>query len=204
MSKKIDNLEIFVGESKTFGGFTFSGCYTMNNAVFAQLFKHFVETGENCLDDYTAFIHLFWEDTYGDPSIYKSLERCEELEGSLSRLRRLRVVDPHDLAVQRDKIKEYRSRVFKYQELIKGMPRREACTHTGKKEVREQVFKLYGRKCLCCGSTKNLTIDHVIPVYKGGKNCISNYQPLCKSCNSRKSTRTTDYRKVKSAQREQS
>ena len=53
----------------------------------------------------------------------------------------------------------------------------------------------YGNKCLCCGEKKKLTADHVIPLEKGGTNYITNIQPLCGSCNSRKHTKAIDYRK---------
>jgi 5-methylcytosine-specific restriction endonuclease McrA len=38
---------------------------------------------------------------------------------------------------------------------------------------------------LCCGEAKPLTVDHVVPVSKGGSNDISNIQPLCLECNDR-------------------
>lgn len=52
----------------------------------------------------------------------------------------------------------------------------------------------YGNKCLCCGKLGKLTADHVVPLAKGGSNSISNIQPLCSRCNSRKHVRIVDYR----------
>ncbi len=60
------------------------------------------------------------------------------------------------------------------------------------KELREK----YGNKCLCCGEEKKLEADHVIPVIKGGTSNIENIQPLCRSCNAKKSSSEIDYRKV--------
>lgn len=52
----------------------------------------------------------------------------------------------------------------------------------------------YGNKCLWCGEKKELTVDHVIPLVKGGRNEIKNIQPLCRGCNSRKHDRILDFR----------
>lgn len=52
----------------------------------------------------------------------------------------------------------------------------------------------FGNKCLRCGSGSNLSVDHVIPLCKGGKNDISNIQPLCISCNASKQGKVIDYR----------
>jgi 5-methylcytosine-specific restriction endonuclease McrA len=53
----------------------------------------------------------------------------------------------------------------------------------------------YGNRCLACGRVDlPLTIDHVIPLSKGGTNWITDVQPLCKSCNSAKGDRIIDYR----------
>jgi len=53
----------------------------------------------------------------------------------------------------------------------------------------------YGNKCLCCKQENlDLTIDHVIPVSRGGRDSIDNIQPLCRSCNSAKGSKIIDYR----------
>lgn len=52
------------------------------------------------------------------------------------------------------------------------------------------------KSCLKCGSNKDLTIDHVIPVSMGGTNHHSNLQLLCRKCNSIKGNYPEDYREV--------
>jgi len=51
--------------------------------------------------------------------------------------------------------------------------------------------------CLMCGKSEpeiKLTVDHVLPLSKGGSNSIENIQPLCHSCNSSKKARYLDFR----------
>ncbi len=58
----------------------------------------------------------------------------------------------------------------------------------------------YNFSCLCCGRSEpdiRLTVDHVVPLLKGGTNYIDNIQPLCFSCNSRKHSKIVDYRGAK-------
>lgn len=40
--------------------------------------------------------------------------------------------------------------------------------------------------CVNCNTTKDLTIDHIKPLSKGGTNNINNLQILCRSCNASK------------------
>lgn len=75
--------------------------------------------------------------------------------------------------------------------------RRARVTQTGGRFTAEEWKQLcdhYGNVCLACGEAKPLTIDHIVPVVKGGTNDISNIQPLCGNCNSQKSRKTIDYR----------
>ncbi len=41
-------------------------------------------------------------------------------------------------------------------------------------------------KCSICGSTENLTLDHIIPKSKGGSDDSDNLRILCNRCNSSK------------------
>ena len=59
---------------------------------------------------------------------------------------------------------------------------------------RQNIYARDNNACLKCGSTDNLTIDHVVPVSKGGKNEYSNYQTLCWRCNNKKRDEIADYR----------
>lgn len=52
----------------------------------------------------------------------------------------------------------------------------------------------YDGKCAYCKKPRKLTVDHVIPVSKGGSNYISNIVPACRSCNSRKGARLMEAR----------
>lgn len=61
----------------------------------------------------------------------------------------------------------------------------------------EQVIEKYNHTCLCCGKREpeiKITLDHIIPLSRGGSHTKENVQPLCKSCNSRKNTKTIDFR----------
>lgn len=53
-------------------------------------------------------------------------------------------------------------------------------------KVRWQIFQHDGYACVECGSNQDLTIDHRLPISRGGSNDPSNLQTLCRSCNSRK------------------
>ena len=45
---------------------------------------------------------------------------------------------------------------------------------------------LFAGSCSACGTRESLTIDHLIPIVRGGRHSIGNLQLLCGSCNSSK------------------
>jgi CRISPR/Cas system Type II protein with McrA/HNH and RuvC-like nuclease domain len=58
--------------------------------------------------------------------------------------------------------------------------------------TRENVFKRDNYECVYCGSSKILTIDHVIPQSKGGKDAWDNLVTACRSCNAEKADLTLE------------
>lgn len=73
----------------------------------------------------------------------------------------------------------------------------------GKLNVKQwrDLKRKYGYMCLCCKRQEpeiSLTIDHVIPLSKGGLNIIGNIQPLCGYCNKSKGSKIEEYGVIKS------
>jgi 5-methylcytosine-specific restriction endonuclease McrA len=55
--------------------------------------------------------------------------------------------------------------------------------------VWRDVFKRDSSRCVICFSQKQLCIDHVIPVSRGGKSVLENMRILCRSCNTKEGHR---------------
>jgi 5-methylcytosine-specific restriction endonuclease McrA len=58
--------------------------------------------------------------------------------------------------------------------------------------TRHNIMKRDGNQCLYCGSRGNLTIDHVMPRSRGGRDSWENLATACNECNVRKGNRTPD------------
>lgn len=55
---------------------------------------------------------------------------------------------------------------------------------------RREVLRRDHHTCQYCGSSKHLTLDHVIPLSKGGQHTWDNVVAACQQCNQHKSDRT--------------
>lgn len=51
-------------------------------------------------------------------------------------------------------------------------------------------------RCVYCGSTENLTVDHILPTSRGGKTCFENCVASCQKCNNKKNNRTPSEAKM--------
>ena len=63
----------------------------------------------------------------------------------------------------------------------------------------ETLKAQYNWTCPCCSKrepTIKLTVDHIISLFNGGSDNIENIQPLCRSCNSKKNTKTIKYERI--------
>ncbi len=57
---------------------------------------------------------------------------------------------------------------------------------------RQRLYKRDNNECAYCGSKKELTIDHIIPKSRGGKNTWNNLITCCLPCNLKKGDKTPD------------
>lgn len=62
---------------------------------------------------------------------------------------------------------------------------------------RKRIYKRDNNQCVYCGSEKNLTIDHILPRSRGGKNSWTNLVTCCSSCNRKKGDRTPEEANMK-------
>jgi 5-methylcytosine-specific restriction endonuclease McrA len=58
-----------------------------------------------------------------------------------------------------------------------------------------EIKRLYSSPCFYCQDTKDITLDHIIPISRGGSHSIGNLLPACRSCNLSKNAKTiTEWR----------
>lgn len=62
---------------------------------------------------------------------------------------------------------------------------------------RHRIFARDRYTCVYCGTKKNLTIDHILPKSRGGKNTWLNMVTCCSSCNRQKGDKTPEEANLK-------
>jgi hypothetical protein len=61
---------------------------------------------------------------------------------------------------------------------------------------RHRIMRRDGYTCVYCGSKKNLTIDHILPKSRGGRNTWQNLITCCSGCNRIKGDKTPEEAKM--------
>lgn len=118
---------------------------------------------QNSSFDINAVEFIIWADYYSNKEVGQIMRTVREkcLEGDFHFLKQFKWID----------------RIYKGHQKRKSLPL----------NIRRQV--LSAGKCLYCGTTQQLTVDHIIAVTKGGSDDISNLQCLCFLCNVKKSNK---------------
>ena len=66
--------------------------------------------------------------------------------------------------------------------------------HNNRKLQRQRSLNLYGGRCCFCGEPHATTLDHLVPLAKGGYTSFGNLLPACSRCNHSKSDKNVwDY-----------
>jgi hypothetical protein len=122
-------------------------------------------------------------------------KRKESMEYRLEQAERMRAAAELEKAEIAAKLKErQRRRELEEQvrmelidsgELFGDQPKRPPIP----REVVDAVYRRDGARCVYCGSTENLQLDHIIPFSKGGATTLENLQLLCQKCNLEKSNK---------------
>lgn len=63
-------------------------------------------------------------------------------------------------------------------------------------ERKRDVWSMTGGRCFYCGRNTNpfstFTVDHIVPVSRGGSSDLMNLVPCCRTCNIKKGTQLLD------------
>lgn len=166
-----------------------TGWREANHDVLRSIADHFKETGKNLLSGYINM--LTWHDpAYTEYVSVKQIPFKERYEAVVS------IEEVKNLSIINDDFAEEAIQNIINSEvgLVEPTRRYKAQKYIQRESIREEVFVRNGRKCLNCGTSENIAIDHIKPISEGGLDTIDNLQPLCQSCNSSKGSKTIDYR----------
>jgi 5-methylcytosine-specific restriction endonuclease McrA len=61
---------------------------------------------------------------------------------------------------------------------------------------RKNILRRDGHRCQYCGTSSNLTVDHMMPRSRGGEDTWENLVTACIKCNNKKGDRTPEESKL--------
>ena len=93
--------------------------------------------------------------------------------------------------IKRKKLKKwyYAYLVETYWDKDKRKVRQRVLKYLGKFEENNKIIEFKLESCAICKSTEKLTIDHIVPLSKGGTHDLLNLQCLCIKCNQKKGSK---------------
>lgn len=113
----------------------------------------------------------------------------EERARSREIMRRVRKDNPEG---ERAKKRRYRE---KNRESVAAREREKTYARRAKQRCSPELAKLMAElvmlPCVYCGATGRTTIDHIVPLSRGGKHEASNLAPACLPCNASKGSKLT-------------
>lgn len=115
-------------------------------------------------------------------SAYKFEEA--EIDKIKARLKELAIFKGYNIAVYNDSINPIPTKVM-----------RKKFSRQMNRVTREQIWIKSGYSCQICGHSityEEMTVDHIQPLAKGGKNEMDNYQCACGKCNKIKADSSQD------------
>jgi len=190
----ITKLNEFFNNTPGYAGMIMDGFHNIAQNAFCISFAEYLKTGNNVLGEYIELVSLrgninWLENNNG----ILDETQCEHYLNVLDNDKSPNYWNTHAFYTAQE-IWEMQRFIYRQQEWIQReneykTRRRKACAYTGNKERRIRIFERDGEVCVHCGSTKNLTLDHIISVRNSGQNTLENLQVLCKSCNSKKSSK---------------
>jgi 5-methylcytosine-specific restriction endonuclease McrA len=129
----------------------------------------------------------------GKATRLKAIKRyCQSLKGKANRRMNdeKRRYNPYRVALHKEYHKKYtQTEKGKAMTAMRNARRRAWMTDTPNLLTAAQwlqVLKDNHYRCHYCGTDGKMTLDHVIPLSKGGKHTIDNVVPACPRCNSKK------------------
>lgn len=136
------------------------------------------DTVKSIINDYDLFV--FDGDCFGSLSVQNRIEErdSKSLKARKSALKKWGRDDDHEI--------QYAS---KRSERLANA--RKLGTHTAEQWDEMRTFF---SECVKCGSQDDIVKDHIVPIYLGGSDSLTNIQPLCRKCNSSKGSESVDYR----------
>jgi 5-methylcytosine-specific restriction endonuclease McrA len=134
-------------------------------------------------------INFFYAKSFPESGYRSNCKDCIKLYGSKNKDAK-REYDYHYRTRNRQRIKKVKD-LYHLNNRESGNNRdhvRRARKNENKvfKVSKKELIKLYNSACFYCGSLDKITLDHVVPISRGGSHGIGNLVPACSFCNGSK------------------